>query len=188
LSEENVKTSASNLGFHYPKGLTIPAKSYLILRKELFLRRYFVYCRSCGKELEGNPEICTYCGEKTLGGTAFCSHCGAPTTPLTGICPVCGVLVTRGAVVTSTKSRTVLLLLAIFLGTLGIHRFYYGKTGTAVVLLILGAVGWFMLGYPKFPGFGMYFLIAVGIWLIYDIVQILRGKITDKEDRPITKW
>jgi len=38
-----------------------------------------MFCRNCGKELTGNPEICP--------------NCGAPTTELTEICPKCGARV-----------------------------------------------------------------------------------------------
>lgn len=44
----------------------------------------------------------------------------------------------------SGKSRTAAALLAFFLGTLGIHRFYIGKIGTGLTLLLLGVAGWIL--------------------------------------------
>lgn len=69
---------------------------------------------------------------------------------------------------TSEKSRTVALLLCVFLGFLGIHRFYVGKIGTGVIYLF--TIGIFGLG-----------------WL-YDILQILMGGFKDNADAPLRNW
>ncbi|MBC2856024.1 MAG: TM2 domain-containing protein [Cetobacterium sp.] len=65
------------------------------------------------------------------------------------------------------KDWVVTLLLAIFLGMFGVHRFYVGKTGTGILQLISGG------------GFG--------IWYLIDIFMILIGKFTDAEGRPLVK-
>lgn len=49
--------------------------------------------------------------------------------------------------VVSNKSKTVSLLLCIFLGVLGVHRFYVGKIGTGLLYLFTGGlfgIGWFV--------------------------------------------
>ncbi len=106
-----------------------------------------MFCRNCGKELIGSPEICPECGAKPMSGTSFCSNCGAPTTELTEMCVKCGARmagvaekVVAGDI--SPKSRLAVTLFAFFLGTFGAHRFYLGKIGTAIGMLILGIVGW----------------------------------------------
>ena len=43
------------------------------------------------------------------------------------------------------KSAGWAYVLFFFLGTLGIHKFYIGKTGWGVAYLILGIVGWFSM-------------------------------------------
>lgn len=68
----------------------------------------------------------------------------------------------------SHKSRLTALLLAIFLGWIGVHRFYCGKVGTGVVWLFTG---------------GCY---GIG-WLI-DIILIACGEFTDSTGRKITEW
>jgi|TARA_B100001971_G_C17916851_1_gene395698 TM2 domain-containing membrane protein YozV len=59
-----------------------------------------------------------------------------------------------------------LAIICLFLGGLGIHRFMVGKTGTGILML-------FTLG-------------GVGIWALIDLIQILKGKFTDKEGNEIT--
>jgi len=56
-----------------------------------------MFCRNCGKELTGSPEICPNCGAKPMSGTSFCSNCGAPTTELTMICHKCGIRLVKVA-------------------------------------------------------------------------------------------
>ena len=71
-------------------------------------------------------------------------------------------------VTNDAKSPVVAYLLLIFLGGFGAHRFYLGKTGTAITMLILFVLGWLTL----FVVVGAGLLIAVGIWCIVDIFLI----------------
>lgn len=65
------------------------------------------------------------------------------------------------------KPWMVTLLLCLFVGTLGAHRFYVGKTGSGVAqLLTLG---------------------GCGLWALYDLVMILTNKFVDAEGRPLLK-
>ncbi len=60
-----------------------------------------------------------------------------------------------------SDKRIVAALLCFFLGIFGAHRFYVGKTGTALLqLLTLG---------------------GLGIWAIIDLILILVGAFTDKD-------
>ena len=128
-----------------------------------------MYYRNCGKELVGTPEICLGCGAKPLIGSSFCQACGAKTSPVAEFCTACGAGL--GAKVygnVSPKSRLAVTLLAWFLGQLGIHRFYLGKYGTAILML-------FTLG-------------GLGIWALIDFIIAVCGAMKDKDGKPITNW
>jgi TM2 domain-containing membrane protein YozV len=55
-----------------------------------------------------------------------------------------------------------------FLGGLGGHRFYLGRTGSAVAQLIISVLGWLTV----WVGFGLLLLIPLGIWLLIDAFLI----------------
>jgi len=85
----------------------------------------------------------------------------------------------------SPKSRLAATLLAAFLGTFGAHRFYIGKTGSAVGMLLLGIFGFlFMFAF----GLGFILLIAVGIWAFVDFIVAVAGNMRDSYGRLIKKW
>lgn len=66
------------------------------------------------------------------------------------------------------KSIAVAYLLLIFVGATGAHRFYMGRTGSAVALLLLWLVGLA----TTFIVIGVPLLIAVGIWQLVDLFLI----------------
>jgi len=66
----------------------------------------------------------------------------------------------------SDKDFVATILLSFFLGFLGVHRFYVGKVGTGILMLLTGG------------GFG--------IWALVDFIIIVTGNFTDKEGRKIT--
>ena len=69
----------------------------------------------------------------------------------------------------SAKKRLSALLLCLFLGGLGIHRFYVGKIGTGILIIIT-------LG-----GFS-------GIWPLIDLIMIIVGSFKDKEGKVLQDW
>jgi len=85
----------------------------------------------------------------------------------------------------SPKSRLATALLAWFLGTLGLHRFYIGKIGTGLAILILGVVGW---ATTWILGFGFIFITIAGIWVFIDFVLTVLGAMKDSQGRLIKNW
>lgn len=67
----------------------------------------------------------------------------------------------------SEKSWVVALLLCFFLGNAGIHRFYLGKIGTGILMLITCG--------------------GAGIWTLIDFIMLVLGKTTDKDGKVVTK-
>ncbi len=65
----------------------------------------------------------------------------------------------------SEKDWTVTLLLSIFLGSIGVDRFYVGKVGTGILKLLTAG--------------------GCGIWYIIDIIQVATGNFTDKNGNVI---
>jgi len=139
-----------------------------------------MYCRNCGKEVTEQAEICVSCGVSRRKGNKFCQSCGVEiTNAASEVCTKCGVILERG----EAKDWLTALLLSIFLGGLGIHRFYTGHTGTAVTLLLLTIVGAatsaFLIGLPM--------LLIVGIWALIDIIRIVMGSFTDVHGNSLVK-
>ncbi len=68
----------------------------------------------------------------------------------------------------SPKSRLVTILLAAILGVFGAHRFYVGRTKSAILMLCT--------------------LGGLGLWYVYDLIMIASGSFRDADGRLVTSW
>lgn len=68
----------------------------------------------------------------------------------------------------SEKGFVPTLLLCFFLGALGVHRFYVGKIGTGILMLLTGG--------------------GLGIWWLIDFIKVASGTFTDLDGRRIVRW
>lgn len=103
----------------------------------------------------------------------YCSNCGAEVNDSAVICVKCGCALNGEHSVSLKEENSnralIALLLAVFAGHLGAHRFYTGKTGTGIALLcIFLFTFWTLLPF---------------VWQIVDIIMILSGNFTDKDGR-----
>lgn len=93
-----------------------------------------------------------YGGGEVFGGPQFGT--GQPYAPQFGVAP--------------QKSFLTTWLLSLFLGSLGVDRFYLGKIGTGIAkLLTLG---------------------GLGVWSLVDLIITLAGKQTDKNRQPLAGY
>lgn len=99
------------------------------------------YCQSCANLLDARAPACPRCGEPQ-------------PQPLTG----------PG----SEKRILIAFLLAFFGGPLGLHRFYVGKTGTGILMILT--------------------LGGLGIWWLIDVIMLVSGSFRDAEQQRLTEW
>ncbi len=101
---------------------------------------------------------CAKCGKEVPDGTKVCPGCGADLAPQP---------VSTAPVVDDRKDWLVALLLSIFLGQLGVDRFYLGYIGLGVLKLLTGG--------------------GCGIWWLVDVIMIATDSLKDAKGRPLRK-
>jgi hypothetical protein len=107
-----------------------------------------VYCARCGGVMSATDRFCHACGWE-VGSSE------APRIPTPVVNP-------------SDRNRLTALLLCVFLGWLGAHRFYVGKIGTGLIWLFTFAF--------------------LGIGVIYDLIIIATGEFRDDRERRVVHW
>ena len=105
------------------------------------------------------PKYCPRCGHSLLAVGEYCSQCGLPIPPDERL---------YEAPDASPESRLIALLLCVFLGYFGVHRFYVGKIGTGILWALTG--GLFGIGY------------------VIDIILIATGSFRDAAGLRLLFW
>jgi TM2 domain len=108
-----------------------------------------VYCARCGGVMSATDRFCHACGWE-VGSSE------APRIPAPAV------------VNPSDRNRLTALLLCVFLGPFGAHRFYVGKVGTGLIWL-------FTLGF-------------LGVGVVYDLIFIATGEFRDDRERRVVRW
>ena len=130
-------------------------------------------CPNCKTAAYLNAQVCGACGRQFQTQfapppnqtQAFYGQQANPNRdPYQGLYP---------SVRPDSNRRLITILLWFFAGHIGAHRFYLGHTNTAILMLLLEVVGWVTICF--FVGY--FILLAVTIWWIVDLIQMLTGNL-----------
>lgn len=122
------------------------------------------YCSYCGRGIPDEAKFCTFCGA-TSNFQQSPPPQNSQTPPQQPNQNVYNVNNNYYQDNYPYKSKIAALLLCIFLGEIGIHRFYVGKVGTGFLYLFTGGL--------------------CGIGWIVDIITIATGSFKDSSGMPL---
>ena len=123
-----------------------------------------MYCAKCGKEIPNDAKVCPECKAQQNPQEVklkFCQHCGEQIDIECVVCPKCGRQVSQlkseqpqvvinnsnmntnsnvntnvnGFIKSREKNKWGAVLLCLFLGFLGAHKFYEGKVGMGILYI-----------------------------------------------------
>lgn len=132
-----------------------------------------MYCRDCGQLVPNDSLKCAKCGTQKGLGDNYCYKCGTRLKEHNvEFCELCGAKLNYNIDQVNGKIKNKLIagLLALFLGGMGVHRFYLGYITIGVVQLVLWILGYFTGGLTW---------IITEIWAIVECILIFVGKIKD---------
>lgn len=125
-------------------------------------------CPNCGAACEREAKYCAYCGTplefSAPAEKQIHIHYHQDRQPEQ---PVRVERVYVPAERKSDRSRVVALVLCLFFGIFGVHRFYLGKIGTGILYLLT---------------YGL-----LGFGLLFDLISLLVGNPKDRQGLPV-KW
>lgn len=154
------------------------------------------YCRNCAHEVHAEAAACVKCGFPPQSMDKYCQTCAAETKPGQMLCVSCGNRLLADGVSAlrpseanqssaRSKSKVAAGLLAIFLGQIGIHKFYLGYT-TPALFLLMGSVVLLILSLVLSAmtlgiGFLLFLPICFLTWVVAAIEGIMYFTKSDEE-------
>ena len=123
-----------------------------------------INCKECGQQISDSASVCPHCGAPVIRDV-FCPSCGTKVPENVKFCPNCGgqIYPVSETAKAGKKDKLVAGLLAILLGTLGIHYFYLGKTTAGVLTIVIS-------------------LVSCGIWPVVMLIQGILMLTMSEED------
>ena len=99
-----------------------------------------INCKECGQQISDAASVCPHCGAPVVKDV-YCPACGTKVPGNVRFCPHCGgrIVPPSSMAQAGGKEKGVAGLLAFFLGWLGIHYFYLGKTTAGIITIVLSA-------------------------------------------------
>lgn len=135
-------------------------------------------CKSCGKQINNDFNVCPYCGAKVEEN--FLNE----------------TISNNSENQKSEKSWVVCLLLLLFFGYIYIYKFYVGKVFEGFIAWIIGiaAIILCIVGMVSIDDSSILILVLglllaaiYCLWLIIDFFALLIGKFKDKEGKYVVK-
>ena len=141
-----------------------------------------VECPSCKQTIEVTRNQSLRAPPRSIPPRAnkACPYCGSEIPATAQKCKHCGEWVNKPSATNedeSDKRILPLFLLWFFLGALGAHAFYAGKSGQGLLILLMLITSFLVV-----PGIVLIFI------LLWDLVLILSGAYPDGNDNKINKW
>ena len=132
-----------------------------------------MYCKECGNKIDNeNASICVKCGTRIGVGNNFCNNCGNDIKSKSAeFCTNCGSALTGSnekSNVSSSNSKIIAGVLALFCGYTGLHRLYLGYKEIGFVQLAIFLVALFI--------YEDAIIISI-VWSVVDLILILTGKL-----------
>jgi TM2 domain-containing membrane protein YozV len=143
-----------------------------------------MYCKECGHQIADDSKFCASCGKPQDREVV-----SNPEKSNTGLLELKDEIkklrqeeLYHRLKQDQSKSKLIAFLLCFFWGGLGAHRFYVGKTGTGVLMLLFTMPSVIIFYATRdiekastITGISAILMVIFGIWVLIDLIRIITG-------------